>query len=190
MGNVFSNGNYNRILDRVHRLEEGADLNRDGLVTKEELKEYSTRELKLRDTEILSLREEILELREQKRGAVKKAKEMSKAYDALYAGHEAYLEMIAKEKESGEKPATSVISSKAVDRFVDELLSDPNINIYLLPDSVEKPLYANTLKIILSILQKMFNNVNIDVIGHEFKMRMQPTLETRLCDGSDDDAEE
>jgi hypothetical protein len=48
----------------------------------------------------------------------------------------------------------------------------------MLPDSIEKPLYTNTLKIILSIVQKMFNHTSLDIIGHQVTMQMEPTEET------------
>ena len=181
--------NLDSLQARMDKLEKAADLDGDGIVTKKELKEYSAKEIQLRDSEILMLRaektrleQELIHLRdEMNRTRVAVEKETSKwikAYDTLHASHEAYLE---KEKEDhDQKPQT--ISNKAVERFVDELLADPNINIYMLPDTIERPLYVNTLKILLNIIQKMFNHTNLDLIGHEVKMQMHPTLETQLQD--------
>lgn len=107
--------------------------------------------------------------------AKERADKWERAYNDLHKRHEDYLESIAKESD---KPPTSVISTGAISRFVDELLADPNINIYYLPDTIEKPLYTNILKIVLSLVQKSLNHTNLDIIGHEFKMSMRPTAET------------
>lgn len=198
MGNTFSNNSESRDLNtlqsRIDKLELAADLDGDGLVTKKELKEYAAKELELKDSEILLLRTEKTRLEKQvadlkvkaynaQQQADKELDRLQSAYDTLHMRHEQYLEMIAKDTT---QDTASNISTKAIDRFVDELLADPNINIYMLPDTIEKPLYANTLKIMLSVVQKMFNNTNLDIIGHEFKMNMQPTLETRLEDTKSD----
>ncbi len=184
--------NLDSLQARMDKLEKAADLDGDGIVTKKELKEYSAKEIQLRDSEILMLRAEKTRLEQELtdlRGEMNNTreaveKETSKwieAYDTLHARHEAYLEMNAKEKEEHDKESPA-ISNKAVERFVDELLADPNINIYMLPDTIEKPLYVNTLKIFLNIIQKMFSHTNLDLIGHEVKMQMHPTLETQLQD--------
>ena len=73
--------------------------------------------------------------------------------------------------------SSNTISTQSIDKFVDDLIADPNVNIYLIPDRVEKTMYTNTLKMFFSILQKTFNNISVDIIGHEFKMSVVPIPE-------------
>lgn len=194
MGNIFSGNSrrhgvdYNDLQARIHKLEELADLNKDGLVTKEELQKYTAQELEMKDSEILMLRAEkerlekdLIDQRALTLLKLKKARKETttwkKAYNSLYKRQQNYQQL-----QTNDVPATGEISNQAIERFVNELLEDPNINIDLIPDAIERPLYANTLKVILSIVQKMFNNTNLDLIGHEVKIHMQPNLETRLQD--------
>ena len=169
--------NIQNIQDRLAYLEQAADTNRDGLVTRQELEQYTATQLNVKDQELCNLRQELSAARE-------KNVKMQQMYDEAHRRHEELLEQISKEKADKvhKKDPTSVVSNGAIERFVDELLKDPNINIYLLPDSIEKPIYVNTLKIVLSLLQKSLNHTNLDIIGHEIKMQMQPNLETRLQD--------
>lgn len=182
MGSLFSN-NYQILQDRLSRLESAADLNKDGFVTKKELDEYISRQLADKDAELSSLRIDKMRLQEKLDQERKNVIKWKQAYDDLHKRHEDYLQMLAnKENDASASPASQHISNQAIGRFVDELLEDPNINIYMLPDSIEKPLYVNFLKIFLSLLQKILHNTNLDLIGHEFKVNMRPTLETQLLD--------
>jgi len=194
MGNLLCTASsdelgYNNLQERIHRLEEAADLNNDGLVTKEELQVYTANQLELKDSEIMVLRTEkarlmndLAELARVKDKLVDTARaEAVKWKDA----HDRLQRVLAQDLREASAERDTVISNQAIERFVEELLNDPNINIRVLPDGIERPLYANFLKITLSILQKLFNNSNIDLIGHEFKVQVQPTLETQLMDTAD-----
>lgn len=139
-----------------------------------EIKDQLTRERSLfKSNEVVS------DLREQLHAEKAKSAKWEAAYAKLHQRHEDYLESIAKKADVA---PTSVISNGAISRFVDELLADPNINIYYMPDSIEKALYTNILKIVLSLVQKSLNHTNLDIIGHEFKMSMRPTEETMKQD--------
>lgn len=98
------------------------------------------------------------------------------AYEALYTQHTNLLESIVDAEKSGDKPNAnaSAISDKAVAIFVDQMLADPNINIRLLPDSIERPLYINIVKFNLALLQKTLANVSAEVIGHSVQLSMRP----------------
>lgn len=52
----------------------------------------------------------------------------------------------------------------------------------MLPDQIEKPLYINTLKILLNIVQRTFNNINLDIIGHKFKMQKDISFSNDIVD--------
>lgn len=150
---------------RLERIEREADLDGDGVVTKAELQKWSANELHAKDTEITFLRAELAEARQK-----------NKRWEGLYKKlHERYEELQGTVAKGEVRPANESISTTAVEAFVDELLEDPNINIYMLPDSVERPIYVNTLKMVLSMLQKTLNKTNLDIIGHQFKVVMEPS---------------
>ena len=68
------------------------------------------------------------------------------------------------------------ISNDSIDDFVEKLLDDPNTNIYILPDSIERPLYSNLLKLMFHSLEKAVNSFKVDFIGHEMKVTFEPKL--------------
>jgi molecular chaperone DnaK (HSP70) len=163
------------IQDRLKRLEMMADLNKDGITSKEELAQYTSTELHLRDTEILTLKNDKLALQEQLKKTKENLDKLQKAYDNLHNRHKVYVETV--DKTTDINPIKPIrISETTIEKYVDDLLADPNINIYYMPDKIEKPIYMNTLKMLLSILQKSLNHINIDLIGHELKVVIEPQM--------------
>jgi hypothetical protein len=67
--------------------------------------------------------------------------------------------------------ASHVISRVRVEKFVDELLSDPDVNIALVPDSIEKPLYVNAVLIMLHLLQHTLEKSQVVLLDHVIKAR-------------------
>jgi len=82
----------------------------------------------------------------------------------------------------------SNLNNQAIDDFVEELLNDPETNIYLLPDAIERPLYANLLKLMFHSLEKAVKSFKVDFIGHEIKIVFEPKSEG-LRRGSDESTE-
>ena len=168
---------------RLKRLEEMADVNGDGIVTRRELEEYTVAKLNEKESEIAMLRARNVYLTEKiTRMKSKHKEEVSKwkrAYETSYLNTQKLIDELASStrdiSSTPQSTVNSTISSQSIDKFVDELIDDPNINIYLIPDSVERTIYSNTLKMVFSLLQKTFNNVSVDIIGHEFKLKMQPS---------------
>ena len=72
------------------------------------------------------------------------------------------------------------IDSVAVDSFIDKLLSDPNTNVYLIPDSVERLVYTNVLKLILHSLQKTLDSTHLDFLGHEIRLTLVPKQKEKV----------
>lgn len=69
---------------------------------------------------------------------------------------------------------TSQVSEEAIDAFVQKILDDPELNIYLLPDAVEGAIYRNILRITLRSVAKMFDSFSVKVIGHQLRVVMEP----------------
>jgi len=100
-----------------------------------------------------------------------RADKWAKAYSDLHKKHEKILNLQSQTKNK-EIQKQGAISNEAIDKFVDEILADPNINIYCMPDTIEKPLYTNFLKILIGLIQKSFEHTRLDIIGHEFKVQL------------------
>ena len=131
---------------------DSADANSDGAVTRKEMEAYISIQLREKDEKMVQLR---------------------KAYDDLFEKHSQLLEQVARNNSMGViKPSN--ISGDAIQKFVDELLADPDVNIYGFPDKIESALYRNTIRMILGAMEKLFNNVSIDFIGHKITVMMVP----------------
>jgi hypothetical protein len=143
---------------------EAADINRDGYVTKAELQEYLANG---EHTQIEELRQEKLRLQ-------KRFDRLQTAYDELHARQDALLSDRRVSVEPLDASTAPAISNEAIESFVDELIADPEINIYVLPDGIERQMYVNTLKILLNILQRTLNTTEMSLIGHRFKIGLAP----------------
>lgn len=68
----------------------------------------------------------------------------------------------------------SQISEEAIESFVQKILEDPELNIYLLPDAVEGAIYRNIIRIALRSMAKMFDGFSVNMIGHQLRVVMEP----------------
>lgn len=66
------------------------------------------------------------------------------------------------------------LSQAKVNEFVDQLLSDANVNIKYLPDFVERAIYKNVLNLIIALLNNIFNTVSIKFFGHNLTFNIMP----------------
>lgn len=97
---------------------------------------------------------------------------LKEKYAQLHAEHEA---LLSKRTERKKKTIRSKnINNIAVTKLVEEILADPDANLYYLPDVAEKEIYTNVLKMLLNLLQKSFEHLDLNFIGHEIKISMTP----------------
>jgi hypothetical protein len=110
--------------------------------------------------------------------------QLREAYDNLYKKYSQLLEQMARDIPM-DVAKHSNISEEAIQKFVDELLADPNVNIYGIPDKIEAPLYRNIIRIVLGAMKNLFNDANVDFIGHKITMTTTPDDPTEEEDYSD-----
>lgn len=151
------------IQKRLKRLESNADANADGIVTRTEMENYMATQLKMREDELLRLRAEL--------------KRVQKAYSALSKQHDDVLQKVHDGRPT--EIVTAAVNPAAINAFVDEMLDDPNINIYGLPDRFERAMYRKLFKMALAGLDKTFQNLSVDIMGHSIRMNIQPSLEKK-----------
>lgn len=72
-----------------------------------------------------------------------------------------------------EKQKDLTLSKEEIKRFVDELLLDEDINIGLLPDAIEKPLYNNILIMVMKLVQHSLDNLEISFMNHDLKISLE-----------------
>lgn len=163
----------NNISSQVERLatllanaQKQADTNRDGVVTREEMESYLATQLQIREEELLKTRSELEKTRaaylqlEQKINQTS-LKQLNKP--SVNAQDEHLL-------------LKSHIDDAAIEKFVQSMIDDPNINMHGVPDIIEKAMYRRAAKMTLSSLGKIFENIALELMGHKIHVVMQPTV--------------
>ncbi|KAL4422209.1 hypothetical protein ABPG77_006450 [Micractinium sp. CCAP 211/92] len=56
--------------------------------------------------------------------------------------------------------------------LVDELLSRKDVNIWWLPDSIERIFYLNVITLMLSVLDEMVEGMSVNFAGHNVKLQL------------------
>jgi len=64
---------------------------------------------------------------------------------------------------------------KVIDEIVERYLE--RCNLPLIPDFVEKKIYKNILKIIISVIEDTLEKTEIQVLGHKIKFTIEPIKE-------------
>ncbi len=123
-------------------------------ITRADMENYMNAHLQVRNEELVRLQKELIRVQS--------------SYDHLNQSHQELLNknvVIA-------KPAnlTSHISEVAIDKFVQGLIDDPNVNIHGVPDFIELAMYKRTAVTMLSGLEKILDNVSFELIGHSIKL--------------------
>lgn len=106
-------------------------------------------------------------LKEIRQDKVQIHKEVNEEFENLRKKHEMLLNHEVKLSES-------VISDEAIDNYVKELVSDPKVNIYGFPDSMEKALYQKLLKTILHAVSHISEESAILLFGHRISIIVKP----------------
>ena len=74
-------------------------------------------------------------------------------------------------------------TEEAVDRVISSILSDPNSNISLIPDSLERQIYRKISEGAISSIKTALSQIDVKILGHRLELRLVPEL-----DIPDDDA--
>jgi hypothetical protein len=84
-----------------------------------------------------------------------------------------------KEKKSSLKKLKlekDAISSEQIEKFVNEILNNKDVNISYLPDGAEKEIYKNLLVYILNITKELIKTTKVEVVGHEITFTIKPKV--------------
>ena len=72
---------------------------------------------------------------------------------------------------SKKKPA---IAEDVIHKIVDRYLANNMINNTVIPDSIERQIYTNILRLAVGILKDTLEHTHIEVLGHKVKFVVEP----------------
>ena len=64
------------------------------------------------------------------------------------------------------------IDDKKIKELVKKLLDNKDINIGLLPDSIESKLYENIIRLLLSLIKETLDTTKIEFLGHGLQLQL------------------
>ena len=72
------------------------------------------------------------------------------------------------------KNTLRLASNDIIKDFVNDLITSEHVNIKYLPDFVEEKIYKNIFNISLGIIDKLLENINVEIIGHRITFDLSP----------------
>jgi hypothetical protein len=77
-------------------------------------------------------------------------------------------------KTSKKKLEKESISSEQIEKFVNEILNNKDVNMEYIPDAAEKEIYKKILIYGLNIAKELIKTAKVEVIGHEITFTIKP----------------
>jgi len=68
----------------------------------------------------------------------------------------------------------SLISDEIINEFITSILLDPEINIRLLPDSLERRAYQTLIYTMMKVLRDIIDKVELRILGHKITLSINP----------------
>ena len=78
-----------------------------------------------------------------------------------------------KDTKQDQKLKESEKRKEAINKYVDELLNDPEINIDYFPDAIEKKLYKNILLKVVSLMDHVLETTEIKFLNSTIKFDIE-----------------
>ena len=70
----------------------------------------------------------------------------------------------------------SRVSEATIAEVVEAFMRDNTVNSPLLPDFVERALYRNVVRLLLTSAAALVDSVDVTVLGHQLSLRLQPPV--------------
>jgi uncharacterized protein YfkK (UPF0435 family) len=187
MGNFFTKKyNNNDLIDLQKRLEkiERLDLNNDGVISKDEFEQWKNNDLQDLKNSIKNevkndYEHKLIQLNDTISNLNKQLDISKNAYNELENTLNEKNKLIERlganiKTDDDVKELVRLLSQEQINRYVEELLADPETNIGILPDGIERPLYRNIFKLMLKIMNKVMGSISFELIGHKLNMNLIP----------------
>jgi hypothetical protein len=68
------------------------------------------------------------------------------------------------------------VNVEVLEEIADRLLSNPVINVRVLPDAMERQLYINCMVVIFRVLAVIMNSFRLTICGHDLGLKMEPHI--------------
>lgn len=129
----------------------------------------------------------ILEYEQKLLNANNEIRELQKQIDTLKSMNENLKENVPNINQSDfdfisndcAKAKLKDLSKKRIDSLVNDILKNENINIKYLPDFVEKQIYKNIFTILINLIDKLFDNISINILNHKITFDLSPFSEEK-----------
>lgn len=170
---------------------ENVDKDGDGIISKKEFeiwaKEQQNALKNFKEDIVLSEKQKYLEKLIDKDFEIKNLKKELKSlkrhngklFEEMKRSREKKLDKVTEvvdtsSKKSQSQETVEILSEEQIKIFVEELLTDENINIEYLPDWVERKLYINIFNILIGLIKKSAESTSINFIGHKINLDLIP----------------
>ena len=77
--------------------------------------------------------------------------------------------------EHSDRARVRALSQERIEEIVERLLQNADVNIRLLPDAVERHLYRNMFRLLLSVLAELIESSSVEFMGHEIQLSLVPS---------------
>lgn len=145
---------------RLASMEEYADADGDGVVTREEMENYLAIQIQSRESDIITLKEKYQAEKDKYRA-------LKKQFDDLKDG------ILAENPDIATLPI-STISKKRIQDYVDELMSTSEGNLDMVPDMIERPLKVKKYKTMLELIEQISRTTTFEIAGHKIQISISP----------------
>jgi len=175
---------------------ERLDYNKDGIVTKDELKKWVTEQkkdlqifqdtvtnmtkikyqkiIKKNEKDLIEYEKKLKELKNEIKSLKKQTKNKKIINKKEISAKEINNKEISIEEINKEEINIKNISKQKISEFVNNILKDEAINIKYFPDWVERKLYNNIFTILINLLDNLLEGTNINFLGHQLTFDIKP----------------
>lgn len=64
----------------------------------------------------------------------------------------------------------------SVNKLVDDMLKNDNINSLIIPDYIEKKIYINVFTILIGIMKEVLEDTKINIFNQNISLKMEPNV--------------
>lgn len=76
---------------------------------------------------------------------------------------------------------SAAVSDRRVAELVDRFMRDSSINSRMLPDVIERALYENVVRLLLSGLATVLDNSRVSLLGHSIRLRLEAETDAQAA---------